>query len=56
MVSTPYHPQINGQVEVSNREVNVILEKTTSLSRKDWSVKLDDSLLVYQMHIKLSLV
>ncbi|XP_075487950.1 uncharacterized protein LOC142527118 [Primulina tabacum] len=27
-VSTPYHPQTSGQVEVSNREIKRILEKT----------------------------
>ncbi|KAM1816000.1 hypothetical protein ACFX12_000462 [Malus domestica] len=27
-VSTPYHPQTNGQAEVSNREIKQILEKT----------------------------
>ena len=34
-VATPYHPQISGQVEVSNREIKWILEKTISSSRKD---------------------
>ena len=36
-VSTPYHPQTSGQVEVSNREVKHILEKTIQLDQKDWS-------------------
>lgn len=43
-VATSYHPQTSRKVEVSNREIKVILEKTMSLSRKDWSSKLDDSL------------
>ena len=34
-VATPYHPQISGQVEVSNRKIKWILEKTVSSSRKD---------------------
>ncbi|KAA0067125.1 rve domain-containing protein [Cucumis melo var. makuwa] len=35
-VATAYHLQINGQVEVSNREIKKILEKVVNLSRKDW--------------------
>ena len=39
-----YHPQSNGQAEISNREIKEILEKTVNASRKDWSIKLDDAL------------
>ena len=38
--SLAYHPQSNGQAEVSNREIKSILEKTVNSSRKDWSKKL----------------
>ena len=31
----PYHLQSNGQAEVSNREIKLILEKTVLRSRKD---------------------
>ena len=34
-VSLAYHPQCNGQVEVSNREIKKILEKTVNVTRKD---------------------
>jgi hypothetical protein len=37
-VVTPYHPQTSGQVEISNREIKRILEKTMNLTRKDWSL------------------
>ena len=39
-----YHPQSNRQAEISNREINKILEKIVNASRKDWSIKLDDAL------------
>ncbi|XP_019224730.1 PREDICTED: uncharacterized protein LOC109206358 [Nicotiana attenuata] len=47
-VATAYHPQTSGQVDVSNREVNQILEKTVSGNRKDWVGKLDDALWAYR--------
>ena len=43
-----YHPQSNGQAEISNREIKKILEKIVNTSRKDWSIKLDDALWAYR--------
>eukprot|EP00253_Pinus_taeda_P016480 PITA_16480 len=34
--STPYHPQENGQVEVTNRALEEILTMVVSSNRKDW--------------------
>nr|GFA27982.1 reverse transcriptase domain-containing protein [Tanacetum cinerariifolium] len=43
-LATPYHPQISGQVEVSNRGLKRILERTVGENRASWSDKLDDAL------------
>ncbi|KAH9802719.1 hypothetical protein KPL71_001504 [Citrus sinensis] len=51
-ISTSYHPQTSGQVEVSNREVKSILEKTVNPNRKDWSLRLDDALWAYRTAYK----
>ena len=51
-VSTPYHPQKSGQVEISNREIKQILEKTVSPTRKDWSLRLNDALWAYRTAYK----
>nr|GEV17702.1 reverse transcriptase domain-containing protein [Tanacetum cinerariifolium]GEV18161.1 reverse transcriptase domain-containing protein [Tanacetum cinerariifolium] len=43
-LSTVYHPQTSGQVEVSNRGLKRILERTIGKNRTSWSDKLDDAL------------
>ena len=43
-VTTPYHPQANGQVEVSNREIKKIMKKINKPDGKDWSSRLYDAL------------
>ena len=47
-----YHPQSNGQAEISNREIKKIIEKTVNSSKKDWSIKLDDALWAYRTAYK----
>ncbi|GJV13625.1 reverse transcriptase domain-containing protein, partial [Tanacetum coccineum] len=43
-LSTTYHPQTSGQVEVTNRGLKRILERTIGENRALWSNKLDDAL------------
>ena len=47
-----YHPQSNRQVEISNRKIRNILEKTINGSGKDWSVKIDDAMWAYRTAYK----
>ncbi|CAM8972681.1 unnamed protein product [Rhodiola kirilowii] len=50
--STTYHPQTNGQAEISNREIKGILEKMVKPTRKDWSQRLDEALWAYRTAYK----
>ncbi|CAM8940538.1 unnamed protein product [Rhodiola kirilowii] len=50
--STAYHPQTNGQAEISNREIKGILEKMVKPTRKDWNQRLDEALWAYQTAYK----
>eukprot|EP00253_Pinus_taeda_P005173 PITA_05173 len=45
--STPYHPQANGQVEVTNRALEGILTKVVSSSRKGWAYHLVEATWAY---------
>ncbi|GJY58944.1 reverse transcriptase domain-containing protein [Tanacetum coccineum] len=43
-LATAYHPQTSGQVEVSNRGLKRILERTVRENHASWSDRLDDAL------------
>ncbi|GJR15937.1 reverse transcriptase domain-containing protein [Tanacetum coccineum] len=51
-LSTAYHPQTSGQVEVSNRGLKRILERTVGENHASWSDKLDDALWAFHTAFK----
>nr|GEV23173.1 reverse transcriptase domain-containing protein [Tanacetum cinerariifolium] len=54
MIPEPaYHPQTSGQVEVSNRGLKRILERTIGENRASWSDKLDDALWAFRTAYKI---
>nr|GEY69256.1 reverse transcriptase domain-containing protein [Tanacetum cinerariifolium] len=51
-LATAYHPQTSGQVEVSNRGLKRILERTVGENCASWSDKLDDALWAFRTAFK----
>nr|GFA10918.1 reverse transcriptase domain-containing protein [Tanacetum cinerariifolium] len=54
-LSTTYHPQTSGQVEVTNRGLKRILEKTVGENHALWSDKLEDALWAFRTAYKTSI-
>nr|GFB54367.1 reverse transcriptase domain-containing protein [Tanacetum cinerariifolium] len=54
-LSTTYHPQTSGQVEVTNRGLKSILERTMGENRASWSDKLEDALWAFRTAFKTSI-
>nr|GFA77587.1 DNA-directed DNA polymerase [Tanacetum cinerariifolium] len=54
-LSTTYHPQTSGQVEVTNRGLKRILERTVGENRALWSDKLEDALWAFRTAYKTSI-
>nr|GEV30823.1 reverse transcriptase domain-containing protein [Tanacetum cinerariifolium] len=53
-LSTAYHPQTSGQVEVTNHGLKRILERTVEENRASWSDKLEDALWAFRTAFKTS--
>nr|GEZ44975.1 reverse transcriptase domain-containing protein [Tanacetum cinerariifolium] len=53
-LSTAYHPQTSGQVEVTNRGLKRILERTVGENSASWSDKLEDTLWAFRTAFKTS--
>nr|GFB89586.1 reverse transcriptase domain-containing protein [Tanacetum cinerariifolium] len=53
-LSIAYHPQTSGQVEVTNRGLKRILERTVGENRASWSDKLEDALWAFRTAFKTS--
>nr|GEX65250.1 reverse transcriptase domain-containing protein [Tanacetum cinerariifolium] len=51
-LATPYHPKTSSLVEVSNRGLKRILERTVGENRASWSDKLDDALWAFRTAYK----
>nr|GEU59160.1 reverse transcriptase domain-containing protein [Tanacetum cinerariifolium] len=52
LLATVYHPQTSGQVEVSNRGLKRILERTVEENRVSWSDKLDNAIWAFHTAFK----
>ncbi|GJT13026.1 reverse transcriptase domain-containing protein [Tanacetum coccineum] len=51
-LSLTYHPQSNGQTEVTNRAIKRILERSLGYNLKDWSEKFNDVLWAFRTAYK----
>nr|GFB23591.1 reverse transcriptase domain-containing protein [Tanacetum cinerariifolium] len=54
-LSIAYHPQTSGQVEVTNRRLKRIFERTVGENRALWSDKLEDALWAFRTAYKTSI-
>jgi transposase InsO family protein len=43
-IATPYHPQVSGQAETSNKQIKNILQKTVNQMGRSWRSQLNEAL------------
>ncbi|MCO5567278.1 hypothetical protein L7F22_020968 [Adiantum nelumboides] len=53
--SAPYHPQVNGQAEHTNKILSSVLTKVVSTGRTDWEMNLHAALWAYRVSFKTTL-
>jgi transposase InsO family protein len=51
-ITTPYHPQMSGQAETSNKQIKNILQKIVNQMGRRWRSKLSEALWAYRMAYK----
>lgn len=47
-ITTPYHPQANGQVESTNKVIEEILTKIVASHKRDWATRFPEGLWAYR--------
>nr|GFA93799.1 reverse transcriptase domain-containing protein [Tanacetum cinerariifolium] len=55
-ISTAYHPQTSGQVDITNRGLKRILERMVGENRASWTDKLNDALWAFKTTFKTPIV
>jgi hypothetical protein len=48
-IATPYHPQMSGQAETSNKQIKNILQKIVNQTGRSWKSKVGEALWSYRM-------
>jgi hypothetical protein len=51
-IATPYHPQMSGQAETSNKQIKNILQKIVNKMGRSWRSKLSEALWAYRTAYK----